>query len=1098
MHLLVREQATLDETAPAEDLNLTPADVVVLSFSDSDLNALAAAWTTWPADQWGARPSLRLANLQRMRHPLTVDLLIEKTIAGSKAVLVRLLGGIEYWRYGLEELAAACHAGGQVLAVVPGDGRPDGRLSAISTLEADDLAAVDGLMAAGGPANLRAALAFLGAKATGSAAPAPRPVALPDCGVYRFATGTGTPAAVVFYRSYVLAADTAPIDALCTAMAARGLDAEVIFVPSLKAPGAAEFVQARFAALKPRVVLNATAFSAASDAGTGSPLESADTAVLQVVMAGSRRNLWQADTRGLGAGDLAMHVVLPEADGRLGAGAISFKESDRWIAELQFAACLHQPAHDLIGGVADLAAGWARLASKPRAERRIALVLSTYPGRPDQIAHAVGLDGPASAEGILRKLSETGYTAGHPPTSKELLALVTDPDCGVRWPVAQYAAAFARLPLSLRQSIEAAWGRAEDDSSVIAGRFQFPAAAHGHVLVALQPERGTAADRKSSYHDPALPPRHAYVAFYLWLREAAQIDVLIHLGAHGTLEWLPGKAVALSAACAPRALIGGVPVIYPFIVNDPGEAAAAKRRLGAVTIGHLTPPLVSTELDGRLKEIEQLIDEFSAAQGLDPRRRKGLAVQIVDAAHRVGLAAELGLTAAGEPHDAIARIDAFLCDIKEMSIRDGLHVFGQMVSSDDPLIAASGPAEMAALLAALDGRFVKPGPSGAPSRGRRDVLPTGRNLTTIEPRGVPTRTAVAHGRIAAEAILQRYREDHGQYPRCIVMDLWGSASLRTGGEELATALHLMGVRPVWDHGSSRVTGFEVLALAEIGRPRIDVTLRISGLFRDVFPMQLGLFRAAVEKVARLDEDAENNPLAASRYPGSDAADRVFGAAPGAYGAGVTDAIDSGDWQSIDDLGKAYLAATPTAYRSDHESETVPGAFAVRLAAADAFVHVHDHKEADILSAADYASHQGGAHAAALSLGRTDLTSYHLDTATPEAPRARTLPEEAARVVHGRAASPRWIAGQMRHGFRGAAELASTVDNAFAFAATTGAVTSSHFDRLFDAYLGDPAVAAFIADANPVADAAMRRRFDEAMRRGLWRPRSNSAAAEVAS
>ncbi len=683
-------------------------------------------------------------------------------------------------------------------------------------------------------------------------------------------------------------------------------------------------------------------------------------------------------------------------------------------------------------------------------------------------------------------------TPDHRLDARQILADVTDPDCGVRWPIAQYKEAFARLPEALRNSIFAAWGPPETDPAVVDGRFRLPAAAYGHILVALQPERGLAADRKASYHDPAIPPRHAYVAFYLWLREVAGIDALIHLGAHGTLEWLPGKSVALSAACAPRALIGGVPVIYPFIVNDPGEAAAAKRRLGAVTIGHLTPPLVATELDGRLKEIEQLIDEFSAAQGLDPRRRKGLALQIVDAAHRVGLATELGLAPGGDANDAIARIDAFLCDIKEMAIRDGLHVFGQSVSSDDPAVAASGPAERAALLAALDGRFVKPGPAGAPSRGRRDVLPTGRNLTTIEPRGVPTRTAVTHGRAAAEAILQRYLEDHGQYPRAIVMDLWGSASLRTGGEELATALHLMGVRPVWDHGSSRVTGFEVLALAELGRPRIDVTLRISGLFRDVFPMQLGLFRAAVEKVAGLDESVEDNPLAASRHADPEASDRIFGAAPGAYGAGITDAVDSGDWQSAEDLGRTYLDATPTAYRGDQASENMPGAFAVRLASADAFVHVHDHKEADILSAADYAAHQGGAHAAARALGRTDLAGYHVDTATPERPRARTLPEEAARVVHGRASSPRWIAGQMRHGFRGAAEIASTVDNAFTFAATSGAISSSHFDRLYEAYLGDPAVAAFIADANPAADAAMRRRFDEAMRRGLWSPRSNSA------
>ena len=1120
MHLLVREQSSLDDAAAAEDLALSPAEVVVLSFSDSDLNALAATWASWPVGEVAERPSLRLASLQRLRHPMSVDLFLERTVAGSKAVLVRLLGGIEYWRYGLEELARACREGGQALALVPGDGRPDGRLSALSTLSPFGLAALDGLMAEGGPVNLRAALKFLSGRETA----APIACRLPDCGIHRTRTGTGIPAAVVFYRSYVLAADTLAIDALCVALAERGLDAEAIFVPSLKTPGAAQFVQTRLTGAPPRVVLNATAFSATGDDGCGSPLEAAGTPVLQVVVAGCQREDWENDPRGLGPADLAMHVVLPETDGRLMAGAISFKEPGTAIPGLEFSANLHQPAPDLIAHVADLAAGWARLAVKPRAKRRLALVLSTYPGRPDQIAHAVGLDGPASSAGIVRRLAEEGYEVGtsvsemcratpHPvplPSGQgqgegllgmqvrlqaagtDLLARLADSKSYVRWPIEAYATAFAKLPAVFKLEVLNAWGPPGDDPSAADGAMALPIVAYGNILLALQPERGRVADRKAAYHDPTLPPRHAYIAFYLWLRMVARIDALIHLGAHGTLEWLPGKAVALSQACAPCALVGGLPVIYPFIVNDPGEAAAAKRRLGAVTIGHMTPPLVATELDGRLREIERAIDEFSAAQGLDPRRRKALALDIVQAADRAGLSLDLKLEAGMEPSEAIARIDAFLCDVKEMSIRDGLHVFGQTIASDDPLIAACGPAEMAGLIAALDGRFVPPGPSGAPSRGRRDVLPTGRNLATIDARGVPTRTAVSHGKLAAEAMLARYSEDHGEPLRSIVMDMWGSASLRTGGEELAAALHLLGVRPVWDHGSFRVTGFEVLALADIGRPRVDVTLRISGLFRDMFPMQLGLYDAAVRKVSTLDEPQGENPLAASRAAG-DPLERMFGAAPGAYGAGVMDALDTGAWASPAELAQSYLEATSTAYRGEAAPVPSPGGFARRLAVAEAFVHIHDHKEADILSSADYAAHQGGAAAAAAALGHAGLANYHIDTAMPEAPKARTLAQEAARVVHGRAASPRWIAGQMRHGFRGAAEIASTVDNAFAFAATAGAVTSRQFDRLYEAYLGDPAVAAFLTSANPAAEAAMRRRFEEAMRRGLWQPRSNSAA-----
>ena len=859
MHLIVREGMTLDETAPAEDLGLDPADVVVLSFADSDLNALASAWAAWPDAACAERPTLRLANLQRLRHPMSVDLFLERTIAGSKAVLVRLLGGIDYWRYGLEDLSCHCRETGKLLALVPGDGRPDARLATLSTLDDAGLDAIDAAMAAGGVANLRGVLTFLGAMADGRD-PVPMQVAsVPDSGIHRQATGKGLPVAVVFYRALVLAADTAPIDALCAALAQRGLDPEAIYVPSLKAPGAAAFVRERLFARRPKVVLNATAFSAGADDGSGSPLEATGSVVLQVIMSGSRREVWEADTRGLGPADLAMHVVLPETDGRLLAGAISFKQSGTPIPDLQFSTYGHAPADDLIATVADRAAGWARLAAKPRVERRIALVLSTYPGRPDQIAHAVGLDGPESALAILRRLQSEGYGVEPPVSAKSLLGELGRRDAGIVLPLADYRNLYDKLPAPFRASVEAAWGAPAEP-------IRLPIIPCGNSFVCLQPERGRAADRKAAYHDPNLPPTHTYIAFYLHLRAIAGIDALIHLGAHGTLEWLPGKSVALSSACAPSVLSGGVPIVYPFIVNDPGEAAAAKRRLGAVTIGHMTPPLVSTELDDRLKEIERLIDEFSSAQGLDRRRRDVLARQIVDAAFAEGLAGDLGLEFGAPLADNIARIDAFLCDVKEMAVRDGLHIFGAEIASPDPAVAACGPAEMMALITALDGRFVRPGPAGAPSRGRRDVLPTGRNLTTIEPRAVPTQTACTHGRLAADAILQRYCEDHGTYPSAIVMDVWGSATLRTGGEELATALHLLGVRPVWDHASARVTGFETLALAELGRPRIDVTLRISGLFRDVFPMQLDLFHAAVQTVAGLDEDETNNPLTASELP----------------------------------------------------------------------------------------------------------------------------------------------------------------------------------------------------------------------------------------
>jgi cobaltochelatase CobN len=1080
MHLLVRQSRDLDEAAEAQDLELATADIIVLSFSDSDLATAAAAWRAWDHDK---RPTLRAVNLVRLRHPMSVDLFLEKTLPGTKAVIVRLLGGLDYWRYGGEQLSRACRQNGITLAIIPGDGRPDMRLSALSTVSQDDLHAIEKLFDTGGQENTHNALAGILARAEQSNAPFASAVPVPDFGTYRASKVEEGPlgsAVIVFYRSHLLASDVAPIDALSDALESRGLTTHAVYVPSLKAPTAADWLKSELAHIAPSVIINATAFSA-RDGDAGSPLEIASCPILQVALAAPPQATWQTSARGLNATDLAMHVVLPELDGRIFAAAISFKELTPRDEILGCELVQHVPYLDGIHHTADLAAAWAKLKSTPRNTRSVGLILSTYPGRPDQMAHAVGLDALDSTLRIAEHLASTGYNITDIPSDRRALTAKLDLTHAISWSLADYEAAFAKLPEDFKTSITSAWGPPAQDASIAIGSFTFQVAQFGNLTLALQPERGTAADRKAQYHDPSTPPRHSYVAFYLWLRHVARVHALIHLGAHGTLEWLPGKAVALSPSCAPQCLLGPTPLIYPFIVNDPGEAAQAKRRIAAVTLGHRPPPLVENEFGDALLDVERLVDEFSSAEGLDPRRRTSLIVKIRDAAERAGIAQSCGLSSDMSDADALARIDAFLCDIKELSIRDGLHVLDAT--------------ELDALAHALDGRFVEPGPAGAPSRGRADVLPTGRNLFSVDPRAIPTSTAWANGQRAARAILDRYLSDHGDWPRAIVLDLWGSATLRTGGEELATALALLGVRPTWDTRSFRVVGVETDPIAALGRPRVDVTLRISGLFRDMFAAQLTLFESAVNLVASLDEDANDNPLIGATSQ-SDSLDRIFGPADGTFGAGIMSHIDRSDWSTRADLGKSYLEASNHAFRGNGASHVAPQAFESRVRTANAFVHIQDHREIDLMTGGDFAAHEGGFAAAADALGNTHAALYHGDTGTPEAPRIRTLNEECARIVHGRAASPRWIDGQMRHGFRGAAEMASTVDAAFAFAATARAVDSGGFERLYAAYLGDPAVAAFVERENPAALEAMRRRFDEAIERGLWQPRRNDVFAKT--
>jgi cobaltochelatase CobN len=570
------------------------------------------------------------------------------------------------------------------------------------------------------------------------------------------------------------------------------------------------------------------------------------------------------------------------------------------------------------------------------------------------------------------------------------------------------------------------------------------------------------------------------------------------MGAHGTLEWLPGKAVALTSTCFPEAIVGPLPVFYPFIVSNPGEAAQAKRRIAAVTIGHLPPPLVAADLSGDALRLERLVDEYTQADGLDRKRRERLAALIVQATHETGLGREAGVDATDDPDQVLRRIDAWLCDLKDLSIKDGLHVYGRapMAPGADPSWQTSAAAERKALLAALDGRKVAPGPAGAPTRGRRDVVPTGRNLFVADPRMLPTPTAMEFGQRAAAEVIRSYLQTHGEMPRALVIDLWGSATLRTGGEEIAQGLSLMGCRPIWDPATGRVTGIEVRPPAALGRSRVDVTWRISGLFRDLFPAQIALIDAAVRAIAARDETADENPLAAACRAGAEGgpAARIFGTAPGAYGAGIEDLIG----REIDRtaIGAAYLASASHAYGGAEGGATpMPGRFAERIASADLLVHPGDDPGRDLLEGAEDVAFVGGFAAAAAALGRApDLIM--LDVTDPQRPRARPLDAALARIVRARAVNPRFIAGQMRHGPRGAAELAETVDRLIGFAQTTDAVASGLIELIYEAYLADPQVRAFLLRENPAAARAIAERLDAARRHGWWHPRRNDIDADL--
>jgi cobaltochelatase CobN len=1101
MHLLATTSASLEDLAEPVDLNQTPADMVALSFTDSDLATLAVAWKA----EAGAVPEMRLASLRDLRHPMSVDLWIDKVARHARVILVRILGGYDWWRYGCDQLAAAAREHGIALALLPGESHErDERLIELSTLSESELDALLGCFRQGGPANMRLAVRRI-ARLAGRDIDVSEAEPLPKVGFYDPITGKtgehyvdivgvsgGAPVVpILFYRSMLFAADVAPIDALAEALGRHGIAAVPIFVSSLKEAAIVTFVEQAAAALSPAAIVTATAFASGAEPGAETLFDRIGVPVFQAFAATTRREAWQNGQRGLAPADLAMHVVLPELDGRILAGALGFKAEREADDALAFRGFLNRPEPNRIEQIAARIAMMIRLQRTPTAERRIAILMPDYPGAAGRTGYAVGLDVPSSVIAMLRDLKDAGYAVeGIPDSPRELLDLLERGEEGLS--VEEYMRLARTLPADAMAAVEAAWGAAKADANCVKDRsegqrstlppsvhpdispargeialsftispiavvadgapasklpisplagemsgrteggakerslrdeaaaksFPFRAARFGNITVALAPDRGRAEDRRADYHDPKLPPRHELIAFGLWLREKLGCHALIHVGAHGTLEWLPGKTVALSRHCFPEIVTGPLPVVYPFIVSNPGEAAQAKRRIAAVTIGHLPPPLTGAGLDENQQKLERLVDEYAQADGLDRRRRDRLAKLIVATARETGLAGEVGIDSDDDPDSALLRIDAWLCDLKDLAIKDGLHIFGRAAEGEtDPLHRQSARAERGALLAALDGRHIAAGPSGAPARGRGDVLPTGRNLFTADPRTMPTPTACDLGKVAADEVLRRYAQDHGDWPRSLVIDLWGSASLRTGGEEIAQALALMGCRPQWDPATGRVTGIEVLPPAALGRPRIDVTFRISGLFRDMFPAQIALIDAAVRAVAGRDEADGDNPLAEAFRRIGEAPRRVFGTSPGTYGAGIEELLSSGRWEEREEIGRAFMEATSHAFGgTDGDGEAAPGAFAERLSEAELLIHSGDDPGRDILEGSADVAFIGGFAAALAALGRSaDLIA--LDTTDPARPRARSVGEAVTRVVRARAVNPRFIAGQMRHGPR---------------------------------------------------------------------------------
>lgn len=1349
-------------TDPAAAPARTPAHapMALLTHASNDLTVLHQAQSQLPAG-FGAVAGVNLQALDA-EGGTTMAQLLERDLRSARVIIVRVLGrlgGVP----GFSELVEHARRHGRHLIVVSGTGEPDPELAAVSGVSADVLHMTLNYFQAGGSVNLAQLLRYLSDHLLLTGFGFEPAHALPEHGIHHpdLAPGAGLeewlalrdPArpsvGIVFYRAHWMSGNTRFVDALLSALEARGMNVLPVFTSSLRAGAGAGSLpsalrlMADASGARVDVLINTTSF-AMGEITPGGPtpagwsvgvLEALDVPVLQAITSGMTLEQWRQSARGLNPLDTAMNVVLPEFDGRIVTVPLSFKAR---ASGLPNEAVEYEPVTDRVARIAGIAARFARLKRLPNAEKRVAFMFTNSSSKASQIGNAVGLDAPASLIRILEAMRADGYDAGQAGGDgtaliHELIARCSYDNIYVtaeqlehaagRVPAARYAQWFAELPASMQEKMTAQWGAAPGEAYVHGGHLSLAGIEMGNVFVALQPPRGYGMDPDAIYHQPDLPPTHHYYALYRWLRDEWRADAIVHVGKHGTMEWLPGKGVGLSEECFPDALLGDVPLFYPFIINDPGEGSQAKRRGHAVVVDHLTPPMTTADTYGALAQLTQLVDEYYQVEVLDPAKLPLLQQQIWELVKQTNLNADLQMRLLhhdhghehdhghghghhhhdhgdghAHPHDhdhdhgdetpaalasmggsdvahLIEDLDGYLCELGSAQIRDGLHILGRCPDDEQmpdmlvsltrlpnqdipglqsevarlfgltmemlldqqtrrlnvvpalarlagrpvvsranaldavdvlcarlfrelgdkgydpahidavldrvfgnldataaaaPLLqpalrtntnmlsqlgkprarpAAQGPAVNAAtvaktaataanatapaagparfdalrrilgfacrelvpnlaratdeidnLLKGLSGRYVPAGPSGSPTRGMAHILPTGRNFYSVDPRSVPSQSAWRVGQQLAREVLERYQRESGDYPESVAISVWGTSAMRTHGDDVAQILALLGVRPVWRAESRQVAGVEIIPLDELKRPRIDVTTRISGFFRDAFPQLIDLVDDAVKQVILLDEPPTHNfvrkhylaelaewlgqgiePAEAARRAGY----RIFGAKPGAYGAGVLPLIQHRNWEGDSDFAEAYVNWGGYAYARGTQGDDQRDAFRTRLSGVQIALHNQDNREHDIFDSDDYLQFHGGMIATIRALSGQQPRHYFGDSHDPSRAQVRDLKEETLRVFRSRVVNPKWLASIQRHGYKGGLELTATVDYLFGYDATAQVMDDWMYEDVAQAYAFDPVMSQFLRDANPWAQNAIAERLLEAATRGMW-------------
>lgn len=1236
--------------------------ILVLTQADTDLLTLSQARSHLPVDF----APVQAVNVGRLADDEATDTMLDRLLPAAQIVVARLHSARSF-EYGLAWLERWAQETDGFLLCLPAVEAFDPDLMARSTAGIALSQAISVYFQCGGAQNLANALLCLSdhllITGWGFEPPAELPLhevwdsnacsdqdccSTPEPNPKSKIQNLASPSVgVLFYRAHLLSGNTEFVDAIIAELARQGLAARAVYTQSLKECDATGMPLA-FKLMQDEgpvdAIISTLSFALGDTRGV---LERIDAPIIQAITSSSDAAAWRRNGRGLSPLDTAINVAIPEFDGRIISVPVSFKE------ETEDGGARYTPDPERIAQMVGLVKRLVTLRHKPLAEKRIAFVFTNSAAKAARVGNAVGLDAPASLLKLLHRMQEVGYTiTGLPKTSDELLlALIDRCSYDQTWltdaqlaraqhlPVARYRDWFAAVPESRRNDMIRQWGEPPGKAYVYDGNFALAGLEFGNTFVALQPPRGYDMDPNAVYHRPDLPPPHNYYALYRWLRDEWQADAIVHMGKHGTLEWLPGKGVGLGEDCFPDLFLGDLPLIYPFIINDPGEGNQAKRRTHAVIVDHMTPPMTSAGAYGALAELAQLVDEYYTAEQLDPAKLPLLQRQIWDVLQRHRLDDDLQYilkadhgdhshdwdgaflddgtpTAFAELQGAqvahlLEDIEGYLCELTGAQIRDGLHILGYLpegeqlvellyhllklpnvgvpslpaavaqaigedwaalqenpgarrvegnahlpdtirtnadviawieaeskrlltepprreqtglakqkspvnrteVDADDvlaaldyatdfiiPKLAEGAHDEIEHLLHALNGGYIPPGPSGAPTRGMAHVLPTGRNFYAVDPRALPSMASWQVGLGLAADLIHRYQREEGLYPESVGISIWGTSAMRTAGDDIAQVLALLGVRPRWQTENRRVIGVEVIPLAELGRPRIDVVCRISGFFRDAFPHLITLLDQAVQAVIDCDEAPEMNfprkhaleAEAGLRLSGLDEAlaaerarFRLFGCQPGSYGAGILPLIDAKNWRSDADFARAYLAWGGYAYSATAQGIPAQEEFATALRGVQVATKNQDNREHDIFDSDDYLQYHGGMIATVRALTGKNPRRYFGDSSNPARVRTRDLREEARRVFRSRVVNPKWLASMRRHGYKGALEVAATVDYLFGYDATAQVLDDWIYHTLAEEYLRNEEMQQFFAESNPWAWQAIAERLLEAVERGLW-------------